>query len=294
MLARRRPETWDPDLPALPVKARWRRSGLQAGNPQAIRVVITLATAHSEARYVIASSRFLPRSPLALLCQHCYLSSAWTVSHQEKNTEFGARDLVPSFRSVSGTPLPLRGRRVERTHSHGEKTPRSNCRDNHARGPLVPVSDAHAADACANPHCYAAVYSLTDGTIYNGVSANINYTCMAVPSTGNPLITQQIWVATDGPIAPSPDNTPGQRWVEAGIYRGVVAGGAGIAYTPTYFWGRLAPDTGYQTWQASAWGTPPKNTSINFTIVRNSGGYTWQIKQGGRLMHYSSGMSLCS
>jgi len=137
---------------------------------------------------------------------------------------------------------------------------------------------AQAAVFCDNPHCYAKFRSNSTGLSADAVTATFQYSCM-----NGALITQQVWL----------QNHEATYWIEAGIYQGGLAGGAGTMTTPTYFWGRLAPDTGgYHTWKTTAWGVVPKNAPVNIAIVRNSGGAVWQIFQGGRLMGQGNAPSM--
>ncbi len=134
----------------------------------------------------------------------------------------------------------------------------------------APASAVCPAGAGTEQYCYALV-GATDGATYNGVSANLTYTCMKQPAE---LLTQQTWLSTSTRDA----------FIETGIYRGYVSGGAGTTTTPTIFWGRqLSPRAGgaYQTWKSSALSP---STAYNFAIVRNSGGYVWQIYFGSRLL----------
>jgi len=140
-----------------------------------------------------------------------------------------------------------------------------------AAGLVGLAPSAMAADCDPDQgHCYAFVRT-ADNSTYTGVNGRIRYSCMGDPKS---MITQQLWISTDGSTA----------WVEVGVYRGVIAGGAGSVSKPTYFWGRKYNADGagiYQTWTA---GRAPGDTNLGVAITRNSGGYTWQVFRGSTVI----------
>lgn len=138
---------------------------------------------------------------------------------------------------------------------------------------VFPATASAFCPAGTTGNCYAQVET-GDTATYNGVSSNHTYTCMGQPTE---LVAQQNWIAT----------APIDAWVESGIYRGNLSGGAGLATTPSIFWGRKFSSGGaYQTWRVAA---ANANTAYNFAIIRNSGGFVWQVKQGSTVILSANG-----
>jgi hypothetical protein len=139
---------------------------------------------------------------------------------------------------------------------------------------LLGAPEASASVSClATTRCEIYLQGGSGAATYQAVSGNVNYTCMpAVPDSSWEFTGQTTWISTGGA-------TP--YWVETGL---TVGYGNPATSTPYYYWARNSSDAGYGEWTASGWGTAPKNTDLNLSIQRNSGGFTWQIFQGSRVL----------